>query len=149
MSTETIPSQQDLDFNLEPPDWVAVKLLLDKVDAELAARRKHLLRRVSEWFLAIELFQEFEDQRMVLNNPTRRDEEFRRVVLTKLMSQGEDLNMELAKAQDVDPGSIGVDQKDVTANVAWLRDRYIRLYGEQTEIRRKAVLEEVFGAEAG
>lgn len=133
-------AQQDFDFNLEKPDWVALRLLLNGLEEELADRRKHLLRKISDWFLALKLFARFEEIHLVRAEPTDRDREFYRVFLTQLMAQGEKLALDLERAHEVDPQAIGLRAEDVSANLRHLRDKYARLAFEVSPERREAIL---------
>src|SRR5882724_1220240 len=110
-------TQADLNFSIEHPDWVALKLLLGKIDEELAQQRKHLLMKLSDWYLAIGLFQDFEDRRLYQGEPVERDREYHRVFLTQLLSQGETLALELRRHEEIDPKHIGLNLSDVEATV--------------------------------
>lgn len=133
-------TQRDFDFNLDKPDWVALRLLLNSLEEELADRRKHLLRKLSNWFPALKLFARFEETHLVPGEPTDRDREFYRIFLTQLLAQGEKLAGELGRARKVDPQAIGLRAEDVDANLRYLRDRYARLAFELAPERREAIL---------
>ncbi len=133
-------TQRDFDFNLDKPDWVALRLLLHSGEEELTDRRKHLLRKISNWFLALKLFARFEEAHLVQAEPTDRDREFHRIFLTQLLAQGEKLAWELGRAREVDPQAIGLRAEDVDANLRHLRDRYARLAFELAPERREAIL---------
>jgi hypothetical protein len=138
-------AQADLDFNIEQPDWVALKLLIAKIDEELAQERKHLLMKLSNWFLALQFFRDFEDKRFFLAEPSDRDREYHRVFLTHLMAHGELLALELRKHQEIDPKHIGLNQADVDGAVQYLRDCFAEWYSEVSESRKEEILREVFG----
>ncbi|MBE0545164.1 MAG: hypothetical protein IH623_27825 [Verrucomicrobia bacterium] len=141
----TLISQPDLDFNIEQPDWVALRLLISKIDEEMAQQRKHLLMKVSNWFLAISLFREFEDKRFFLAEPADRDKEHHRAFLTHLMAQGEMLAMELRKHDDIDPKHIGLELTDIEATVQYLRDCHAGWFTDISDANKERILAEVFG----
>jgi hypothetical protein len=138
-------TQADLNFSIEHPDWVALKLLLGKIDEELSQQRKHLLMKLSDWYLAIDLFRDFEDRRLYQNEPTERDREYHRVFLTQLLSQGETLALELRRHDEIDPKHIGLNLADVEATVRYLRDSFSSWFTELKDVRKEEVLKEVFG----
>lgn len=138
-------TQVDLDFNVENPDWVALKIVLSEIDQELRDRRRHLLMKVAHWFLAIKLFRKFEDLRLFVGEPTDRDKEYHRYFLTQLMAGGELLLIDLRRQADVDPGSIGIQLADVEANLCYLRDCHAQWYTDLSPTQKADILKECFG----
>jgi hypothetical protein len=137
--------QPDLDFNLENPDWVALRLVLRKIDEELADNRKHLFRKVANWFMGLELFREFEVNREDASPLAGRDLEFYRTALTTLMAQGENLVIGLRGHSETDREIVGFSVQDVVSNVDFLRLKYSSRFMEIGDVRRQAILQEVLG----
>ncbi|MBI4663672.1 MAG: hypothetical protein HY735_33135 [Verrucomicrobia bacterium] len=140
----TAAPQEDLNFSIEQPDWVALKMVLRKIEEDIRQRRKHLLMKLSNWFLAIEMLREFEDNHLFGSSPSPRDAEYHRVFLTQLLGWGEGLLLEL-KRSDVDPKHIGLVLDDVEACVAYLRDCYGQWYTDLTPQQKADILRECFG----
>ena len=144
----TIPlSQPEFDYNLEPPDWVALSLLVRKIDEELARKQRHLLMKVSHWFLALDLLREFEDGHLIVDTPNVRDREYHRMVIASLMGHGESLLMEVTKQHEIQPESIGLKLADIEANVRYLRDLYSRWFTDMTDRQKDAVLDQLFSVQ--
>lgn len=143
----TVP-QQEFDYNLEQPDWVALSLLIRKIDEELAMKQRHLLMKVSHWFLALDLLREFEDSHLIVETPSIRDRDYHRCMLTNLMGHGETLRNEVVKQHEVNPENIGITLSDIEANVRYLRDLYARWFTDMTEAQKDDVLEQLFSVQA-
>lgn len=133
-------TQPDFDFNVEQPDWVALRMLLAKIQEEESNRRKHLLRKVSDWFLALDMLRDFELLRCVDQEPQTRDRDYQRVFVMQLLAQGERLQLELGKAREIELPAIGISEQEVVANVQFLRDKYSRLYIEIGASRKQEIL---------
>lgn len=143
------PSQGELlNYNPESPDWVAVKILIDEVEEEIAARRSHLLFRVNAWLLALRIFRRIEERKLILSEPAARDTEYHRAFTALLWGQGQVLLIELKRHEEIDSHSIGVPFEDISAQVDELRYDYQSRYGDMTPARRQEILREVFGVEA-
>lgn len=148
MPTTTTAAQQELlSYNPESPDWVAVKILLNEVDEEIAARRSHVLFRLSAWLLALRIFRRIEQRKFILTEPVARDIDYHHAFLSLLLGQGDILLLELKRHEDSEPEAIGIPFADVLAQVEELRYDQISRYGDMTEERRAAILREVFGVE--
>lgn len=132
--------QPELDFQIEQADITILKLVLEEVEDH----RKHLLRRVSEWFLALKLFGKFHSSRILVPEPGTRELEYFRVAVTRALAQGESLLLDLNKHQEVDTKSIGMEIADIQANVQYLRDLYAARYFEVHPDRAARILETVF-----
>jgi hypothetical protein len=144
----TTASQQELlSYNPESPDWVAVKILLDEVDQEIAARRSHVLFRLSAWIMALRIFRRVEERKFILNSPVPRDLDYHRAFISLLVGQGDVLILELRRHEESDPQAIGISFEDIAAQVEELRYDQLSRYGDMTEERRSSILREVFGAE--
>ena len=144
----TSPAQEELlNYNPETPDWVAVKILIEEVDEEIAARRSHLLFRVNAWILALRIFRKIEERKLILSDPVPRDSEYHRAFLSLLFGQGQMLLVELKRHEEIDSQHIGVPFEDIAAEVEELRYDYESRYGDMTAARRKEILREVFGVE--
>jgi hypothetical protein len=138
-------SQQGfLTYNLESPDWVAVKALLDEVDEGIVARRSHVLFRVNAWLLAVRVFRRVEERRIVLGEPAPRDFEYHRAFASLLIGHGEILLLELKRHEEIEPEHIGVRFEDIAAHVQDLRYDQRSRYGGMTIERRDEILQEVF-----
>jgi hypothetical protein len=140
-------SQMDLDYVIEKPDWVALKILIEEIEDELGRSRNNLLFCLSNWFLAVTIFKKFEERQMVLSNPTARDRDYHRVILTGLLANGEKVLHELTRHQEIDSKNVGIDLKDVQASVNELRLSYAEWFSDIKDERKGAVLREVFGGE--
>jgi len=140
-------SQTDLAYNVEKPDWVALKILIEEIEDELAQRRSNLLFSLSNWFLAVNIFKRFEERQLVLGAPTQRDADYHRVILTGLMANGEKLLHEAIKHQEIDTKNIGVEFQDVQAAVNEFRLAYMEWFSDLKPERKAGVLREVFGVE--
>ena len=133
--------------DLDQPQWAALKILLQKIDKQTRQQRNHLLMKVAHWFLAIELFRDFEDSRLILATPEPRDLEHHRGFLTQLLAWGETLLIELRQHREIDPESIGLRKGDVEACVHYLRDCYAQWYTDLSQRQKEAILQECFGEE--
>lgn len=132
--------QGDFDFNIEQPDWVALRILMARIEQDAASRRKHLLRKVSDWFLALDMLRDFEVQHFVDDEPQPRDREYMRVFLTQMMAQGERLQLDLDRTTEISPQAIGIGPGEVGANVQYLRDKYARQYFEVESSRAAQII---------
>lgn len=141
-------SQMDLAYQIEKPDWVALKILIEEIEDELAQRRNNLLYCLSNWSLAITIFKKFEERQMVVGAPTARDKDYHRVILTGLLANGEKLLHELMKHEEIDTNNVGIELKNVQSSVNELRLNYAEWFSDMTGERKKGILGEVFGVEA-
>ncbi len=147
MATASPAQGELLNYNPESPDWVAVKILLDEVEEEIAARRSHLLFRVNAWLLALRIFRRIEERKFILSEPAPRDNEYHKAFTALLYGQGQILLIELKRHEEIDSHHIGVPFEDISAQVEELRYDYESRYGDMTPSRRKDILQEVFGVE--
>jgi hypothetical protein len=129
-------------------DWTALQVLTEKVGRNLLGGQRELLFNLSNWFLAADLFKDFEEARLVLREAQARDREFHRVTLTQLLSSGEKLLQQLGKSEEIKPAHIGVTLADVAATLDNLRLTYTEYYGGMTDGRKREILEGIFGAKA-
>jgi hypothetical protein len=142
------PVQQDLAYTIEKPDWVALRILIEEIEDELAQNRRNLLYSLSNWFLGTTIFKRFEERQMVLCEPTPRDKEYHRVILTGLMASGEKLLHELMKHVEVDTKNVGVELSDVQAAVNEFRLKYAEWFSDMKPERKAEILGEAFGVKA-
>jgi len=140
-------AQLDLAYVVERPDWVALTILIEEIEDELAQSRHNLLYCLSNWSLAVAIFKKFEDRQIVLGNPTPRDKDYHRVILTGLLANGEKLLHGLMKHHEIDPNNVGIDLKDVQSSVNELRLSYAEWFSDMKGERKGEVLREVFGVE--
>jgi len=147
MPTPTETQDELLNYNPEMPDWAAVKILIEEVEEEIAARRSHLLFRVNAWLLALRIFRRIEEKKLILSDPVPRDQEYHKAFTAMLLGQGELLLLELRRHQEIDSINIGVPFEDIAAQVEELRYDDRSRYGGMTSERRKEILREVFGGE--
>lgn len=136
----TVTHQAELDFQIERTDISVLKLVLEEVDDH----RKHLLRRVSEWFLAIKLFSKFHTDKIRDSSPGPREMEYFRVAITRALAQGESILLDLAKHQEIDTKNIGMEIADIEANVLFLRDLYASNFFEVHPDRAAEILTALF-----
>jgi len=144
---EQEPSQLDLSYSIEKPDWVALTIVIEEIHEELAQSRRNLLYCLSNWFLAVTIFKRFEERQMVMGSPVSRDREYHRVNLTGILASGEKLLHELLKHVELDTRTVGIDLQDVQAAVEELRMSYAEWFSDMTPDRKKQILAEVFGVE--
>jgi hypothetical protein len=147
VATATPAQGELLNYNPESPDWVAVKILIDEVEEEIAARRSHLLFRVNAWILALRIFRRIEERKFILSEPAPRDSEYHKAFTALLEGQGQVLLIELKRHEEIDSHNIGIPFEDISAQVDELRYDYESRYGDMTPARRSGVLREVFGVE--
>jgi hypothetical protein len=140
--------QADLAYNLEKPDWMALKILIEEIEEELTHRRNNLLHSLSNWFLAVKIFKRFEEGQIILGSPTIRDTDYHRVILTGLLANGEKLLHDLHKHNEIDPKSIGIELKDVQSAVNEFRLAYAEWFNDMKQEKKASVLREVFGVQA-
>jgi hypothetical protein len=138
-------SQMDLAYSIEKPDWVALRILTEEIQDELAQSRLNLLYCLSNWLLAVTIFKRFEERQMVLGEPTARDREYHRVILTGILANGEKLLHELTKHQEADTSHVGIELEDVAAFVEDLRLSYSEWFSDIKSERKIRVMREVFG----
>ena len=141
-------SQLDLAYAIEKPDWVALQILTEEIQEEMAQNRHNLLYSLSNWFLALTIFKRFQERQIVLGNPVNRDHEYHRVTLTGMLANGEKLLHELRKHQDVDTKHVGIALPDVEAAVNELRLSHAEWFSDMKPERKSEILREVFGVEA-
>jgi len=142
---ETQPDQLDLAYSIEKPDWVALKILTEEIQDELAQNRNNLLYCLSNWFLAVTIFKRFEERQMVIGTPIQRDTEYHRVILTGILASGEKLLHELFKHTEVDTKNVGIELPDVQSAVNELRLCYAEWFNDMKPERKKEIMSEVFG----
>src|SRR5437667_4640281 len=107
------PAQGELlNYNPETPDWVAVKILIDEIEKEITERRSHLLFRVSTWIMALRIFRNVEERRLILSDPAPRDTEYHKAFTSLLFGQGQVLLIELKRHEEIDPHNIGIPFED-------------------------------------
>ena len=128
--------QRELEYTVEQPDWVALKILLSELDEEMSRRRVHLLRRISLWLAAIQIFRRFEDDKMLVPDPSSRDKEYHRASLTSLLGFGETLLIELQASNSVDPTWIGIQVSDLSSSVETLRMNFFEWFSDMTPSRK-------------
>ena len=146
MSTETSQlSQAELAYSIEKPDWVALKILTEEIQDEIAQNRQNLLYCLSNWFMAVTIFKRFEERQMVLGTPGARDREYHRVLLTGILASGEKLLHELIKHHEVDTKNVGIELKDVQATVSELRLCYAEWFQDMKQERKEDILNTIFG----
>jgi hypothetical protein len=148
MPTTQEIAQMDLAYAIEKPDWVALKILTEEIQDELAQNRHNLLYCLSNWFMSITIFKRFEERQMVMAQPTDRDRDYHRVVLTGVLANGEKLLHEVTRHHDVDTQNIGISLADVQAAVEEIRLCYAEWFGGMKSERKKAVLQGIFNATA-
>jgi hypothetical protein len=141
-------NQMDLAYAIEKPDWVALKILTEEIQDELAQNRHNLLYCLSNWFMAVTIFKRFEERQMVMAEPTPRDRHYHRTSLTGMLANGEKLLHELARHQDVDTKNVGIELSDVQASVEELRLSYAEWFSDMKPERKAAILKGVFGVAA-
>lgn len=147
MRAPTETQDELLNYNPEIPDWAAIKILLEEVEQEIAARRSHLLFCLNAWLLALRIFRRVEEKKFVLSDPVPRDHEYHKAFTAMLLGQGEALLLELRRHHEIDSEHIGVPFEDIAAQVEELRYDDRSRYGGMTEERREEILREVFGGE--
>ena len=138
-------AQMDLAYSIEKPDWVALKILTEEIQDEISQNRHNLLYCLSNWFMAVTIFKRFEERQMIMAEPTQRDRDYHRVVLTGILANGEKLLHELTKHQEVDTKNIGIELVDFQACVEEFRLCYAEWFGDMKPERKKAILEGAFG----
>jgi hypothetical protein len=138
-------SQLDLAYAIENPDWVALKILTEEIQDELAQNRHNLLYSLSNWLMSVTIFKRFEERQMVIAEPGERDRGYHRAILTGVLANGEKLLHELNRHQKIDPKNIGVELRDVESTVNELRLCYQEWFADMKPERKKAILKEVFG----
>ena len=148
MSRMPAPIQeQDLfhsDFQADPRDWQAVRLLCDELEAEMAERRRHLLRRLCDWLTLLNVFRAIEERKIVLAHPSVRDIEFHRALITSILGTGELLLIDLREHTKVDPELVGVSFVDFEAHVIQLRYDLRMRHGDMTDAGRANIMKDVF-----
>jgi hypothetical protein len=138
-------SQLDLAYANESPDWVALKILTEEIQDELAQNRHNLLYSLSNWLMSVAIFKRFEERQMVLSEPSDRDKAYHRVVLTGVLANGEKLVHELLRHNQIDPKNVGVELGDVQSTVNDLRLCYAEWFSDMKQERKETILREVFG----
>lgn len=144
MPLKTEPDLFHSDFNTDPRDWQAVRLLCDELEAEMAERRRHLLRRLCDWLTLLSVFRAIEERKIILADPGHRDMEFHRALLTSLLGSGELLLVDLREHTKVDPEHVGISFKDFEAHVTQLRYDLRMRHGDMTDAGRQQILSDVF-----
>ncbi len=142
---ESPTAQMDLAYSIEKPDWVALKILTEEIQDELAQNRHNLLYCLSNWFMSITIFKRFEERQIVLAPPTDRDRDYHRVVLTGILANGEKLLHELTRHHEIDTKNIGISLADVQAAVEEFRLSYAEWFGGMKAERKKAILRGLLG----
>ena len=137
----------ELQYEAESPAWSAMQVLSEKVGKNLLLGGHNLLFNLSNWLLAVDLFKEFEEARLVLREAKSSDQDFHRVTLTQLLSSGEKLAQELAANPGANPIHIGLTLTDVNATLDNLRLTYSEYYGGMTAARKSEILKGVFGVQ--
>jgi hypothetical protein len=138
-------AQMDLAYSIERPDWVALKILTEEIQDELSQNRRNLLYCLSNWFMAVTIFKRFEERHMVMAEPTVRDKEYHRVLLTGILANGEKLLHELSRHEEVDTKNVGIDLGDVQAAINDFRLCYAEWFNDMKPERKEAILKESFG----
>jgi hypothetical protein len=138
-------SQLDLAYSIERPDWVAVKLLTEEIQDEISQNRANLLYCLANWLMAVNIFKRFEEQNLILKEPSARDREFHRVVLTGLLAVGEKLLHEFQRHSEIETAQLGVELAEVQSAVNEIRLAYQEWFSDMKPERKKAILLEVFG----
>ena len=149
ITAETKGDQGGLDLGVDEQDWAAVKLLVDELEQELAEHRNHLLFRISVWYMSVRVFKRAETNKLILREPTPRDRQFHRALLSFLKGSGELLLMELRNESSVNPKEIGIRFEDFSASVQELAYSEREHYGDMTEQRRNEILKDAFGQGPG
>jgi len=142
----TIKSQQEFDYKIDERDWGAVKLLIEELKQELAARRSHLLFRITAWYFALKVFKRVEIDKIVLKEPGERDLKYHKAIIAFLRGCGELLLVDLDSHQEIDPQHIGIGYGDLAAMVEELKISERERYGDMTQSRREEILNDVFGS---
>lgn len=145
MAADSVVDQPDLpelfhgDYSVDGQDWVAVKLLCEEVERELAERRIHLLRRLASFLACMTVFRRVEKCRILMGagDPSRRDQTFHRAILAALAGMGEMLLLELQNHKEVDPVHIGLEFGDVAALVDELRHDLHMWHGEMAMTKER------------
>ena len=143
----TQPDQMDLAYSIEKPDWVALKILTEEIQDEISQNRHNLLYCLSNWFMALTIFKRFEERQMVMTNPSERDKNHHRTLLTAILANGEKLLQELARHQEIDTKNVGIELVDVQSAVEELRLSYYEWFGDMKPERKRSILGGVFGVE--
>ena len=142
-AVETELARPHIDFNLAPPDWLAVRMLVAEIEQEISERRRNLLYRLSLWLCAVKMFRRAEEKKLILVDPQPRDLQFHRVLLTSLLASGESLLLDMHDHAEVDPKHLGLQVEDLRALVETLRMNYTEWYSDMTPARREAALREI------
>lgn len=135
----------EFDFAVDERDWGAVQMLLAEIEHDLSERRRALLHRLAVWQVAVSVLRRAETRLMVLREPSRRDLDYHRAILSYLLGVGRLLLLELKKHAKIDPSAIGVSFEDVSAIVDDLAYSERERYGDMKQEFRDRLLEDVFG----
>ena len=148
MPAAVADKQDDLfhgDYLSDPRDWQAIRILCDEIEAEMAERRRHLLRRVCDWLTLLSVFRAIEEKKLIIREACPRDMEFHRAIITSILGSGELLLLDLREHTGIDPLAIGVSFEDFEAHVRMLRYDLRARHGDLTPEAKKAILSDVFG----
>ncbi len=127
------------DYSVDERDWIAVKLLCEEIERELAERRIHLLRRLASFLACLTVFRRVEKHRMLVNSgdASPRDKTFHRAILSGLSGMGEMLLLEFEKHTEIDPVHIGLEFGDVSALVDELRHDLHMWHGDKSMTKER------------
>jgi len=140
------PRRSKANNKIDERDWGAVKLLIEELKQELAARRSHLLFRITAWYFALKVFKRVEIDKIVLKEPGERDLKYHKAIIAFLRGCGELLLVDLDSHQEIDPQHIGIGYGDLAAMVEELKISERERYGDMTQSRREEILNDVFGS---
>lgn len=146
IATQT--DQMDLAYAIENPDWVALKILTEEIQDEISQNRHNLLYCLANWFMSVTIFKRFEERQMIMTQPTDRDRNYHRVVLTGILATGEKLLHELSRHQEIDTKNVGIETADFQAAVEEFRLNYAEWFGDMRPERKNSIIKDVFGVPA-
>src|SRR5262245_12198698 len=122
--------------------WRTAGRFADVLAAEVKSRQHPFVARVVSWFNLCRVCQDFEEQMLLMENPSAQDEQLHAALLSIAMASGERLLLEGEDAESLRP--LNLKPQALRAKLESLRITYEQWHTELNPQRQAAVLNEVF-----
>jgi hypothetical protein len=124
--------------------WDALVWVLGHNQRDVFEKRYDLSAEVVAWFKGLDMFQEMERERMVLQTPTAADQAAHKALLSLLIGDGERLRESLGRENGFDEDESGITMSDFVATLDHLYDEQAVWHGEMTKERKSEILSKIF-----
>jgi hypothetical protein len=129
------------------PGWDALAWVMGHNSRDVFEQRYDLGPEVVAWFKSLGMFQEMEDERMIVSDPTETDRAAHKSSLAVLIAEGEKLKERLERSGGLPNNERGITFKDFQAALDHLYNKQAMFHGGMTEDRKKEILSKVFNGE--